>query len=260
MSCSDSQLENLEEVISKNGNIHERYIDFSQVQLTRIFARGSMELGGRYYRGWWQTIPKKYRRYILIDGESTVECDYGTNSLRILYALKGLSPPTDIDLYDIGFNDWKVSEDSRREILKKYINATLNDEEGLYRLTKKQQEELGGLTVSQLESMLRQRHSAIYDGFENRVGLDIQMIDSSIAEVILSQAHKDAVLVLPVHDSFIVQKQHKDWLIHIMKTAYKGHFDPSIEAKIDCTEGILQPIEDNSIMGSYLKSWRDKQT
>ena len=44
-------------------------IQLQNVQLTRIFSRGSMELGGRFYRGWWQSIPSQHRPHIRIDGK-----------------------------------------------------------------------------------------------------------------------------------------------------------------------------------------------
>ena len=66
-----------------------RSLHFQRVQLTRIFSRGSMGLGGRFYRGWWQSLPSKHRPHIRIDGKKTIEVDYSGMSLRIIYALAG---------------------------------------------------------------------------------------------------------------------------------------------------------------------------
>ena len=77
-------------------------LDVSRLQLRRIFSRGSLEQGGRFYGGFWQSIPERHRPHILIDGKKTIEIDFSTMSLRILYAQEGIEVPFDRDLYDIG--------------------------------------------------------------------------------------------------------------------------------------------------------------
>ncbi len=32
-------------------------LDFSRVQLRRIFSRGELTKHGRFYNGWWQSLP-----------------------------------------------------------------------------------------------------------------------------------------------------------------------------------------------------------
>ena len=51
------------------------YLDISSVQLRRIFSRNSLKKHGRFYGGWWQSLPSKYRRHIMIDDKKTVEVD-----------------------------------------------------------------------------------------------------------------------------------------------------------------------------------------
>lgn len=55
----------------------------------RIFNR-NMDLGGRFY-GHYQNIPSADRQRILIDGEATVELDYRSVHITLLYSLEGLS-------------------------------------------------------------------------------------------------------------------------------------------------------------------------
>ena len=61
-------------------------INFQSVAMCRIFAHGSLDKGGRFYRGWWQHICSKYRERILINDSVTVECDYSGMALVCLYA------------------------------------------------------------------------------------------------------------------------------------------------------------------------------
>jgi hypothetical protein len=53
--------------------------------LYRVFNNSSMELGGRHYGGWWQTVPSEWRQRIVIDCEKTVEVDYAQQHFRMLY-------------------------------------------------------------------------------------------------------------------------------------------------------------------------------
>ena len=60
LSLNDTQLTELETAMAAKG-VEHRYLDFAQVQMTRIFARGDMNKGGRFYQPWWQNIPSAYR-------------------------------------------------------------------------------------------------------------------------------------------------------------------------------------------------------
>jgi hypothetical protein len=48
--------------------VSPRILDFHRTQLHRTFARKRFDQGGRFHGGWWQSIPSRYRRYILING------------------------------------------------------------------------------------------------------------------------------------------------------------------------------------------------
>jgi hypothetical protein len=63
-------------------------INLSNRTLRRVFNRGSFEMGGRFYGGWWQNIPSAYRSVITINGYRTVEADYSQFHPNILYHLK----------------------------------------------------------------------------------------------------------------------------------------------------------------------------
>lgn len=51
------------------------YRPTSVPMLYRVFNRGSFRLGGRAY-SWWQSLPKAYRRQLLINEEPTSEPDF----------------------------------------------------------------------------------------------------------------------------------------------------------------------------------------
>lgn len=259
------------------------FIDLSRTQLTRIFARGSLTKGGRFYRGWWQSLPSKHRPLIRIDGYKTDEVDYSAVALRIIYGKLGIDYPLEKDPYDIGLDNWQGRTDSRRKIVKKYINALINDEEGNFSLDKEKLSLLG-VSKKTLKNLLIKEHKPILDSFSTGIGLDAQFTDSVVAEAVIMDMMKDDIVVLPIHDSFIVRAGFRQYLEKVMTAAFadiaqtsvaveatgiktNNHFNLSM-AEVDelaKTENQVISIPDlsfnsllknhNSVMNKYLGSW-----
>ena len=59
---------------------------FANRTYTRRFVKSNLKLGGRFYGPYWQTLPKKYRKLIKINGEEVVELDYNAMHLHLLYS------------------------------------------------------------------------------------------------------------------------------------------------------------------------------
>ena len=130
-------------------------LNFSNVTLKRIFSKNSLEIHGRFYHGWWQTVPKQYRPHITIDGYKTAEVDFSTIALKLLYAKEGIVVPDNRDLHDIGLEGSKAYLERARELVKEYTYAIINDERGFFRLGKSELEELK-LTHQQLKNKSKQ--------------------------------------------------------------------------------------------------------
>jgi hypothetical protein len=209
-------------------------IDFSKTQVRRIFSRGSMSIGGRLYGGWWQSIPSVYRSHIMIDGHMTCEVDFSSISLRIIYASKDQYVDSVADLYDIGLSGWSGEDDPRRKPIKVYINAMMNDESGNYRLPKTALDSIG-LTHGELKAKVLDRHSKIADKLVKGVGLRIQLIDSQIAERVVLFCLADDILVLPIHDSFIVRRGMEQALKTTMQNVFEQATGTSSKVTTDHT-------------------------
>lgn len=259
------------------------HINLYNTQLTRIFSRGSLKKGGRFYRGWWQQIPSRHRPHIRIDGYKTVEVDYSSMAFRIFYAQIGYPYPTDSDIYDIGLDGWVGKDDERRPTVKEFMNALINDEDGVYSLSSEHQKSLG-LSHEQLIAKLKDNHPKIFTEIDNGIGLKLQFIDSQIAERVILEMMKDEIVVLPIHDSFIVRAGFQQWLTSVMRDVFKEltGSDTSVEAEIIknnehyglsteetetlandyasnvySLEDVAEQIADSklSIMDYYLNSW-----
>jgi len=196
-------------------------LDLSRVQLRRIFSRGDLTKHGRFYNGWWQSLPSIYRQHITIDGYKTSEVDYSNMSLRIIYALQSIERDVDDDLYDIGLDNWLGGDDPRRKLIKVFVNALMNDEAGNYKLKKADLRTLG-LTHEELLALVLKTHAPIADQLTAGIGLYSTYIDSQIAELVMMSMQADGIVVLPIHDSFLVRTGYQKWLEVVMEAAFRA--------------------------------------
>jgi len=212
LDISDEQFEKLEIQISSEKSSNPRKIDFSNKQLHRIFNNSSFELGGRFYGGWWQQIPRDYRRYIEIDHKYSAELDYSGLHIRILYAIEGLEPPN--DPYDIeGFD---------RDELKTALLIILNAKDKNISIKAINSEGISQAKI--LIAALESKHSAISKFFYSGEGLKLQYLDSLVAEQVMLTMLKHGATVLPVHDSFIVRASYSDELQGVMERMFETNF------------------------------------
>ena len=261
-------------------------INFYQTQIVRIYARGQTNKGGRFYRGWWQHVPSHVRRHILIDGNKTIEIDYSGMSMRLLYASEGADLDLDIDVYNLGFDDWMGDKDPRRPIIKTYVNAVFNDENETYRVSPKDLQLLGVSNQQELRDKLYRTHDRVNlrDRVTSGWGLESQYLDSEIALQLMYQfaIHDDPLL--PVHDSFITKKGNELYLQQLMLDTFervakgKTRVDVTtslpnegfreIDSNKDYSKTYLgqeildkyitnkDPLGEYSLMSRYLESWK----
>ena len=204
-----------------------RILNFAQVGLRRIFAKGRIDRGGRLYGGWWQTIPKDLRRYITINGRPTVEIDFSEMHPSMLYLLSGQNSPDNI--YDLGIRrpddppyDPQVEPHySRRKAIKKFISALINDENERHRLPKKASRTLG-ISHEELKSLVLKFHPVIGDALGTDTGLYLQLLDSEIACQVMIMLMAKNIVALPIHDSFLVQAEFEPELNKAMQEAFKS--------------------------------------
>lgn len=199
------------------------YIDESATRLYRIFSEGSFQRGGRFYRGYWQQIPKDYRKYITIDNQRTAELDYSRFHISIAYAQLGLTPPED---------SYKIHTKVSVEITKYAINAMLNSKD----IVKKHKDfnaRTCGMTWEKFIKLIEEVHQPIVTNgmWMKGYGLTLQYLDSILAEEVMLHFAKQDIPCLPIHDSFIVPEQYQEELREIMSTTYKLHFNQSILIK-----------------------------
>lgn len=209
MNCPNWQLKQLAVKVAKTNPLQiggprrrKTPLNFSQVVLRRIFSQGRLDRGGRFYGGWWESIPKKSRRYITINGQPTVEVDFQEFHPRMLYVLHMEVPPQ--ELYDLGlrFPEFPVYDPNtkpykqQREIIKKFMNALINDEQGKHRLSDANSKFLG-LSDQELRAIVYQRHPVFKLAVRTDTGLHLQFLDSEIAEKVMLELMPQGIVALP---------------------------------------------------------------
>ena len=195
LEIKDAEIPQLEERI--NNHETKEPIDFSRRTLVRIFSNGSFEQGGRFYRGWWQNIPKEYRKYITIDEKKTGEGDFSQLNPHMLYFANHKELGSE-DAYD------RVLDGEHRGLVKQAFNAMVQASSPLKSCPKDIDISELDMGWSELRNRIIEAHKPIFHEFFKGVGNKLQFEDSCIAEhIMLHFAIMDAP-ALPVHDSFIL--------------------------------------------------------
>lgn len=248
-------------------------LDLARRKLYRSFVNNSWDEGGRFYGGWWQGVPSEYRKHIQIEGKQTVEWDYSAIHPSILYAQAGLPRPH--DSYDIpGWNR------DHRDWIKKAFNQLINSSEatkpkGKWRTLapdvdpdplpdgwdemKDHQKTpfrrdafqmLTGRCYDELLQDIIDHHEPIADVFFTQSWARMQKLDSDIAEVVMVDLYDQDIVVLPIHDSFIVRRGFEGYLKSAMNRAYQLYVAAIPGMKSELDEWIMPEGETGILSGS----------
>lgn len=199
-------------------------IDLTQKLLVRIFTNKSFESGGRFYRGWWQNVPKHYRQFITIDGKKTREFDFSQLNPNMIYDRHNLDLGSE-DAYD------RVLDGKHRDIVKQAFNAMLQADTQLNQKPDNINIEEIGMSWRELKEAILDTHKPIHDKFFKGIGNRLQFEDSCIAENVMLQFTDMNAPALPIHDSFIMHHGYSSYgeLEEAMRRAYHDRFKTSFK-------------------------------
>lgn len=231
---SDEQEEVLRQRIQARNpdEVKPNYLDFTQKTLRRIFNNSSFEQGGRFYGGFWQSIPKEYRFLITIDGDGTYQYDYSGIHFAIMYARKGLAIPDDVYELD-GY------ESTLRDDIKRAFNMILNCQsrpEAVGVINKRIEDGRLNKGLGDGESLLvafQEKHVEIVEYIASGEGVRLQFIDSLIAERVMMKGIENSICILPIHDGFITTKKHQAILYSLMQEAFNEIMNSDINIKME---------------------------
>lgn len=237
--------------------------DFKNVRMKRIF-NGSLDKGGRLYKGFWTNWPENLRHKITINGQNVIEKDYANLHIAMVYALEGYVPPSG-DLYDLGAVP-KIPEYQRdknrtkhwRKLIKATTNAMLNLDKpnglynvlyemvnGVYYKTTKTRGKStltlpAGFTLTRrgvqaLRNAICVKHAPIAHRFcsGKELGAELQYRDSKIALKLIKHFQSVGILCLPEHDSFIVPAFYEQELVNKMRLFFRQETGANFDIEIN---------------------------
>jgi hypothetical protein len=106
---------------SEAGEEVSKSIDLTRRRLYRVFNNGSFEQGGRFYGGWWQTLPSRHRAFLTINWHPCREVDFSNMQAAMLYAW--VRRPLEGDAYSLDGIDAGYRKLLKRTFFK-LVNAT----------------------------------------------------------------------------------------------------------------------------------------
>ena len=201
-------------------------------QVKRIFNRGSFLKGGRFFGPWWQQCPKEWRKQIFIDDAPTVEQDYSSLHIGLLYARRGVNYYESFkgDAYQVETPVFLSSAKQTRDYAKLLLLMAVNAKSDKHAYAAfrndrtERKDKLGGsLTNDQLSVLLdglKAKHPLIAEDLGSDAGIDLMNQDARMTEHVIRRFTQQGTPVLTVHDSYIVKFGYETFLNEVLTEAY----------------------------------------
>lgn len=198
-----------------------------QNHVRRIFNNNRFDHGGRFYGHWVQNLPRWMRKgHLTMNGKPTVERDFKAYHITLLYRRHGWKMPDKNPYYLPG---WRLDENTVKAV-KRTINTLINAEN---RDAARKSVLFGpdsiarecGLTPEIVDKMIADilvKHADVardLEGTDSEVstaGVELQNLDSKIAQSIMLRLWAQGIPCVPLHDSFIVAAEHEPALSQVM--------------------------------------------
>jgi hypothetical protein len=197
----------------------------------RIFSRGSWNVHGRFYGGFWQQVSETLRKDIFINGNPTIEVDYKALHISLLYA-RFLNEQKvwsyGEDPYDLNVQlDAEVPRNTQRKLVKSLILQAINADSRKAAFSAfRDKAETGSpekrLTNDDLARLLEaflDEHPDLRRFIATDTGVDLMRVDGDITEEIIRLMTNRGIPVLTIHDSYIVERHRFTDLRAVMAMA-----------------------------------------
>ncbi len=193
--------------------------------------------GGRLYGHWVQTLPSELRQRLTINGNPVSELDFGSMQLALLYYMAGASVPTG-DLYaQTGMTSSR--EDMKMVLTLSVGNATRRETENATAGKLREARRIKAGLARELYEEFWSHHTKANPHDPHRTDgpwIALQNLDSRIALRIMARLLDLGITAVPVHDSFIVERRHKEATRTVMLKVF-AEYCPGTSVQVRITTG-----------------------
>ncbi len=189
--------------------------------------------GGRIYGHWVQMLPSEARQHLTFNRQPSVELDYSSMQLALLYHLHGQPMPKG-ELYEIPGSYWP------REACKAVLRISVGSYSKV-QAVKSLAKELLGMRLNAEKAEL------LYDAFWDRhdgvrphstgstpAWIRLQALDAQIALQVLCYLAEQEIPAVPIHDSFVVPAKYEAQCQEAMQKSF-ADYAPGISVMIKST-------------------------
>ncbi len=216
----DKQTFNLFNEVEVEINRKPPLIEPDPIKILPVMVYNNRDLtkGGRMYGAFWINMKKKLRRAITIDGELTSDIDGKGMHVQLLYQLVDAKMPK---------GDPYLFTDDRRSVAKGLMLLMMNTANELppekgrstvvrtYRNHFSKEHERDELIDFVVE--LEAHHNAIVDLLYKPNWGRLQKTEAVIILKIIEAGMMDGIVILPVHDGCICQRQHRNRVLELFE-------------------------------------------
>lgn len=210
----------------------------------RVFNNSNWQQGGRFYGGWWQRISSERRSEITIDDQPTLEDDFSSLHIALLYAMEGIDYYAEYheDPYAVPVREINDPEESRKLVKLLFLTAINAEDEnstfGAIRKSYPRGHRIKQFKNNQFREILEQlkgKHPQIADKLCSGAGIDLMNVDGNISEYVINYFTEREIPILCVHDSYIVPfkegEQLRNTMVKAIAAVTKKITEPMIDRK-----------------------------
>jgi len=188
--------------------------------------------GGRFFAP-HMNLSEELRRHIFINDIPTVSLDFGGMFVQMAYHLKGVECPYNdpyegipIEGIDIPRQIWKTATSICFNIGKedRAIKAVVKATKDIIKEDRLSMKPIKYDQAKKIVEYIKKRHQKIASDFFTWKGADLMYYESETAARVMKELmiqNPSPIVVLSLHDGFIVQEQYKDLLQATMKKSYQ---------------------------------------
>ena len=201
---------------------YDEYVDcygnayVSGAPIRRIYSK-ELNQSGRFYHG-YSGCPSRYRNLITFDGEPTIELDYESSQAHVAYSMNGLNA------WNFISGDPYVppnADPKHRNVYKALLTRSFTSSNSTQTVRVDDEINTNGLNLNDMLEEIWQMHYQINNFRHQDAHKEITYQESRICLKVIELCNEKNIAVLPIHDSFLVKKQHRDALEAMMAEAYE---------------------------------------